>query len=190
MYNTPVLRQIVTVLCRITLKLRGWKLEGEPPAVPKFVLIGVPHTSNWDFPLALAMAFVYRMEMNWMGKDSLFKGWRGPVMRWLGGIPINRLSSNNVVAQTIEAFNTSDHLIVAIPPEGTRSKVDRWKTGFYYIALGANVPIALAFLDYKLKVGGFISTFFPTGDADKDIAAIRACYGGISGKYTGLCSVE
>lgn len=190
MYNTPVLRPIVVAVCRMCLALRGWKLQGKPPTAPKYVMITVPHTSNWDFPLALAMAFVYRFDMHWMGKDSLFSGWRGPLMRWLGGIPINRSSSNNVVLATIAAFQTTNRLIVAIPPEGTRSKVLKWKTGFYYIALGANVPIGLAFLDYKKKAGGFLSTFFPTGDVEKDIAAIRACYSGISGKYAEKCTVE
>ncbi len=190
MYNTPILRPIVVLLCQFCLKLRGWKLQGNPPTTPKYVLIGAPHTSNWDFPLALAMAFVYRFDMHWMGKDSLFKGWRGPIMRWLGGIPINRSSSNNVVSQTIEEFNASNRLVVAIPPEGTRAKVDKWKTGFYYIALGANVPIALTFLDYKRKVGGFLSTFYPTGDTEKDIAKMRALYAGISGKYPSQCTVE
>ena len=190
MYNTPILRHIVTPLCHFCLKVSGWKLKGEPPKAPKYVLIAVPHTSNWDFPIALAIAFVYRFDMHWMGKDSLFKGWRGPIMRWMGGIPIIRSSSNNVVVQTIDAFKTSDRLVIAVPPEGTRSKVDKWKTGFYYIALGANVPIALAFLDYTNKTGGFLSTFYPTGDAEKDIAAMRASYAGISGKYVNQCSVE
>ncbi len=190
MYNTPILRQIVMRLCQFFLKMRGWKLQGKAPTEPKYVLIAVPHTSNWDFPLALAMAFVYRFEMHWMGKDSLFKGWRGPIMRWLGGIPITRSSANNVVAQTIEAFKASDHLVIAIPPEGTRSKVDKWKTGFYYIALGAKVPIALAFLDYKKKTGGFLPMFHPTGDAETDIVTMRACYSGISGKYSNQCVVD
>lgn len=190
MYNTPIFRQIILALCQLGLKLSGWKLQGMPPKEPKYVLIGVPHTSNWDFPLGLAIAFVYRLDMHWMGKDSLFKSWRGPIMRWMGGIPIDRLSSNNVVAQTIEAFNVSDRLVVAIPPEGTRSKVDKWKTGFYYIALGAKVPIALGFLDYKRKAGGFLSSFHPTGDADKDIVAIRAYYTGISGKYSENTTVD
>ena len=128
--------------------------------------------------------------MHWMGKDSLFKGWRRPIMRWMGGIPIKRSSSNNVVAQTIEAFQAFDRLVVAVPPEGTRSKVDKWKTGFYYIALGARVPIALAFIDYKSKTGGFLSTFHPTGDAEKDILTMRASYKGISGKYSNQCNVE
>lgn len=190
MYNTPVLRPIVVAVCRLCLALRGWKLQGQPPSAPKYVMITLPHTSNWDFPIALAMAFVYGFDMHWMGKDSLFAGWRGPVMRWLGGIPINRSSSNNVVSQTIAAFQASERLIVAIPPEGTRSKVARWKTGFYYIALGANVPIALGFLDYKKKIGGFLSTFLPTGDIDKDIEAIRARYVGISGKFAENCTVD
>ncbi|SHO51936.1 Acyltransferase [Desulfopila aestuarii DSM 18488] len=136
------------------------------------------------------MAFIYGFEMMWMGKDSLFTGWRGPIMRWMGGIPITRSSSNNVVEQTIEKFNTSDRLVIAIPPEGTRSKVTAWKTGFYYIALGAKIPIALAFIDYTKKTGGFLSTFHPTGDAEKDIAHIRACYSGIDGKYPDQCIVH
>lgn len=190
MYDTPVLRPIIVVLCKLCLKLRGWKLEGNSPTEAKYVLVAVPHTSNWDFPLALAVAFIYRFNMYWMGKDSLFKGWRGPIMRWLGGISINRSSSNNVVDQMIEAFNASDSLIVTIPPEGTRSQVDKWKTGFYYIALGANVPIALAFLDYKRKTGGFLKTFYPTGNIDKDIVEIRSHYKGISGKYARQCTVD
>lgn len=190
MHNTPILIHILTPLCRIFLKLIGWKLQGHPPTARKFVVIGAPHTSNWDFPIALAMAYLYQLDMHWMGKDSLFKGWRQPIMTWLGGIPITRSSANNVVAQTIEKYNESEQLVIAIPPEGTRSKVKRWKTGFYYIALGAEVPIALAFLDYKRKTGGFLTTFHPTGDAEKDIAAIRACYADIVGKHPTRCSVE
>ena len=190
MYNTPELQPIISAVCRLCLALRGWKLQGQPPTARKYVMITVPHTSNWDFPLALAMAFVYRFEMRWMGKDSLFSGWRGPVMRWLGGIPIDRTSRNNVVADTIAAFKASTHLIIAIPPEGTRSKVDKWKTGFYYIALGAEVPIALAFLDYQRKIGGFLATFLPTGDIEKDFVNIRAFYTGIAGKYAEQCVID
>lgn len=190
MYNTPIIRQIIKFTCLAGLKLRGWKLEGAPPENPKYVLISFPHTSNWDFPLALSIAFVYGLDMHWMGKDSLFKGWRGPIMRWMGGIAINRASANNVVAQTIEAFNQSKRLVIAVPPEGTRSKVKKWKTGFYYIALGAELPIALAFLDYKRKTGGFLSTFHPTGDATADIEAIRAKYVGICAKNLSQSSLE
>lgn len=189
-YNTPILHNLIRFACRLTLKVRGWKLQGTPPQAAKYVMIAVPHTSNWDFPLALAMAFIYGFDMQWMGKDSLFAGWRGPIMRWMGGIAIDRSSSNNVVAQTIAAFDRADSLVLAIPPEGTRAKVAAWKTGFYYIALGAKVPIALAFMDYTTKTGGFLSEFQPTGDVEKDISAMRACYAGISGKYADQCSVE
>ncbi len=190
MYNTPVIRPVIKALCAFCLRLTGWKLKGAPPVEDKYVLIAVPHTSNWDFPISLSMAFVYGFDMHWMGKASLFKNWRGPIMKWMGGIPINRACANNVVAQTIDAFNSSDKLVIAVPPEGTRSKVDAWKTGFYYIAMGANIPIALAFLDYRDKAGGFLSTFYPTGDAAGDIADIRSRYIGISGKYADQCVVK
>lgn len=189
-FTTPVLRSIMMALCRIFFKISGWQLQGQPPATPKYVMIGAPHTSNWDFPFALAIAFIYRIDMHWMGKDTLFKGWRGPIMRWLGGIPINRRVSNNVVAETIAAFNANDRLVVSITPESTRAKVAKWRTGFYYIARGANIPIALAFLDYRRKVGGFLSTFTTTGDADRDIAAMRTCYAGISGKNSDQSTIE
>ena len=190
MYTTPILSQIVILGSRVCLRLAGWKLQGNPPEVNKYVIIGVPHTSNWDFPLALAIAFVYRFDMHWMGKESLFEGWRRPFMQWLGGIPVDRSSANNVVSQTIELFNKNKHLVVTITPEGTRSKVKKWKAGFYFIAVGAQVPIALGFLDYKRKTGGFLPTFYPTGDKEKDIAEIRAYYAGVSGKYSGKFTVE
>ncbi len=189
MYSTPIVRPIIKLCCQICLKLSGWKLQGTQPTVPKYVLIGYPHTSNWDFPLALSMAFVFGFDMHWMGKASLFKSWRGPLMRWLGGIPINRSRSNNMVAQTIEAFQNHDYLIVAIPPEGTRSRVNKWKTGFYYIAHGANVPIVLTFLDYKHKVGGFLQTFYTSGNIEEDISKIQDYYLGITGKHTEKSSI-
>lgn len=107
----------------------------------------------------------------------------GPVMKWLGGIPVNLDQSQNLVQQTIEAFNGADELVIAIAPEGNRSYVDQWKTGFYHIAAGANVPIALGFLDFGKKEGGYLASYVPTGDVDRDIASIQAQYTGIVGKY-------
>jgi len=169
------------------LKLSGWKLDGQPPQEQKYVLIAVPHTSNWDFPITLAMAFRFGFELYWMGKDSLFKGPMGPLMKWMGGIPIDRSSTNNVVDQMVLEYNTSDRLVVAIPPEGTRSRVNQWKTGFYYIAVGAKVPIGLGYLDYQHKKGGFGPTFYPTGDLDKDLLEIREFYAGIAGRHEDQC---
>ena len=182
-YNTPIIKQFLVALSFIGLKLAGWKLEGTPPSELKFVVIAAPHTSNWDFVITLAMAFVLKFDMYWMGKSTIFKGIAGPIMRWLGGIPVNRSASTNLVQQTIEAFDRHDQLIVVIPPEGTRSRVEKWKTGFYYIAVGAKVPIGLGFLDYKRKVGGFGPTFYPSGDIEKDFAEIHRFYANISGRY-------
>ncbi|CBL45689.1 acyltransferase family protein [gamma proteobacterium HdN1] len=189
-YNTPILKQILTAVSWVGLKLAGWKLEGQPPVEKKYVLIAVPHTSNWDFPITLAMAFLFKFDIFWMGKDSLFKGAAGPIMRWLGGISVDRSSSNNLVQQTIDAFDQQQELVITIPPEGTRSRVEKWKTGFYYIALGAKVPIALGFLDYKRKVGGFGPTFYPTGNVEADIAEIRKFYKGISGRNEDQCHTD
>ena len=126
---------------------------------------------------------MYRLKIYWMGKASLFKGPMGPVMKWMGGIPVKLDQSQNLVQQTIETFNRSDELVIAIAPEGNRSYVDQWKTGFYHIAAGAGVPIALGFLDFGKKEGGYLASYFPTGDVDRDIALIQAQYAGIVGKY-------
>lgn len=158
-------------------------MEGTPPSEPKYVLIAAPHTSNWDFPLMIAMAFMMRFEIFWMGKDTLFKGPAGPIMRWFGGLPIDRKKDNNVVQQSIDAFHERERLIIVVPPEGTRSRVSEWKSGFYHIARGANVPIGLSFLDFSRKIGGFGPTFHPTGNVEEDIAEIKSFYKNIKGKY-------
>jgi 1-acyl-sn-glycerol-3-phosphate acyltransferase len=182
-YRTPVFRHIFATLSWLGLTLTGWKIVGEAPKEEKNVLIAAPHTSNWDFPVMVAMAFILRFEIYWMGKDTLFQGPAGPVMRWFGGIPIDRGKANNIVQSTIDAFNSHDRLIVIVPPEGTRFKVAGWKSGFYHIAHGAGVPIGLGYLDFGGKRGGFGPTFHPTGDHDKDIAEIQSFYKDIKGKY-------
>ncbi len=172
---------------------RGWRLAGALPDVKKYVIIGAPHTSNWDFPLALGLAFCFQVKMFWMGKHTLFRWPLGGVMRWLGGIAVNRSANQNLVAQAVETMRASHKLVLAIPPEGTRSKVRYWKTGFYFIALESETPIVLAFLDFKNKVAGFGPTFMPTGDLEKDMQTIQAFYAPIEGKYaslTGLAEVK
>ena len=164
-------------------RLAGWKVEGEAPPTGKFVVIAAPHTSNWDLPFMLGVAYKLRIELKWMGKDSLFKPPFGGLMRAMGGIAIDRSKNNDVVAQMVAIYNTADQLAVAIPPEGTRSKVRRWKTGFYNIAHGAGVPIALGFLDYERKVGGIGKIVWTTGDYDRDMIAIKAFYEPIIAKH-------
>ena len=183
LFNTPVVFHIFYAICWLGLRLAGWKVKGQPPGLAKYVVIAYPHTSNWDFPLGIAIAVIFRLKIRWLGKDSLFKGLAGQVMKWLGGIPIDRSDKNNVVQQTINAFDNSAEMIIAVAPEGTRSQVKKWKTGFYHIAVGAKVPIVLAYLDYAKKQAGCLQSYLPTGDIDKDMQAIKLAYQGIQGKY-------
>lgn len=153
------------------------------PTDRKLVIIAAPHTSNWDMPIMLAAAFYYRISLKWMGKKSLFEGPFGWTMHATGGIPIDRSKSNNVVSQMIEKYNNAEDLLVAVPPEGTRAKVRYWKTGFYNIAHGADIPIALGFLDYRRKVAGIGARLTTTGDYDKDLEDIKRFYANITGKH-------
>ncbi len=182
LFTTPLVSPLFKLISRLGLKLAGWKTEGKPPSEKNFVLVAAPHESNIDFILLLAIGFVLGFKLYWMGKNSLFKGPLGPITKWLGGVPVDRSKSNNLVDQMVNNFKTINGLILTIPPEGTRSHVERWKTGFYYIALGANVPIALGFLDYKRKVGGFGPICYPCGDIDKDLKKIQRFYSNIIGR--------
>ena len=181
-FDTPVVNSVLSVIASAILKLTGWKKEGQVPTVNKCVVIGAPHTSNWDFIFLLLMAFSFRLKVYWMAKKSLFKGPMGPVMSFFGGIPVERNKNTGLVQQTIDQFNSQEKLFIALSPEGTRGKVSRWKSGFYHVADGANVPIALSFLDYRRKIGGFGPLFHPTGDYEKDLAQIQTFYRGISAK--------
>jgi 1-acyl-sn-glycerol-3-phosphate acyltransferase len=171
-------------VARAIIRLIGWQIVGQPPQhLPKYVTIGVPHTSNWDVPLLIIFGWVYRMDMRWMMKAEMFKGVRGPFFRWLGGMPIERNQRKNTVQQCIEAFNENERMILLLSPEGTRSITKGWKSGFYYIALGAKVPIACSFLDYTRKQGGFGPTVMPSGDIEADMAIIADFYKDKQGKY-------
>ena len=181
-FDTPIINSFCRFISWVGLQLAGWKLQGKQPNLRKYVLIAAPHTSNWDFILIIAMAFRYRMKIFWMGKHSLFKGPPGFVMKWLGGIPVERSKSNGLVQEAINHYNQNSDMIVAIPPEGSRSKVSRWRSGFYHVANGAKVPIVLGFLDFKKKVGGFGPTFIPSGNFEDDLIKIKAFYANISGK--------
>jgi len=181
-FDASILNTLLHWISSFLLRLFGWRKEGELPDIPKYVIIAAPHTSNWDFPVTLAYAFAYRIKVFWMGKDVLFRRPFGRIMRWLGGIPIDRAKSQNAVAQTIRIFNDIEKLIMIISPEGTRKKVRYWKTGFYNIAHGAKVPVLPGFLDFRRKVGGFGPVIFPTGDIAADMEKIRAFYATITGK--------
>lgn len=176
LFNTPLVSPFLKLSSRLGLQLAGWKTEGKPPTEKNYVLVAAPHESNVDLVLLLAIAFVLDFKLYWMGKHSLFKGPLGPVMRWLGGVPVDRSKANNLVEQMVGQFEQINELVLTVTPEGTRSQVDRWKTGFYHIAQGANVPVALGFVDYKNKIGGFGPTCYPCGDIDKDLESIQNFY--------------
>ena len=185
-FDTPLVNTLMRALSGAVLRLLGWRTEGltaaQVAAYPKYVLIAAPHTSNWDFPFTLMVCFVLRLRVYWMGKTSLFTWPLGWLSRWLGGIAIDRGASNNTVQNTIDTFAAHERLAVIVAPEGTRGKVTHWKSGFYHIAHGAGVPIALAYLDFKHKSGGIGRMFHTTGDIANDMAEIQQFYSGVTGK--------
>ena len=162
----------------LTLRIGRWRVIGEVPRHDKYVAIAAPHTSNWDFPLFMALVGYKKMRIRFLGKHTLFKGFLGRLFYWLGGIPVNRSSplANNIIDQAIQVFQEADELVLGIAPEGTRSSVTKWKSGFYRIAVAVEVPIALAYIDVQKKEIGFGPMFTPTGDQEKDFATIKAFY--------------
>lgn len=183
LFDAPWMRAVLQRLARFLLRIRGWRLEGELPGFTKYVMVAAPHTSNWDLPVMLTIAFAFGQRLFWMGKDSLFRGPAGWLFRWLGGIPVDRSRTNNAVAQIVEVFTAAENLVLVVAPEGTRRRVPYWKTGFYHIAAGARVPIVLGFLDYARKTGGIGPIVTPSGDLEADMKTIRAFYADIAGKH-------
>jgi len=168
---------------RLWLRIFGWKVQGEAATYRKFVLIAAPHTSGWDFPFMLATAYVMRVHISWFGKHTLFDPPFGWFMRRLGGIPVDRRSPQSLVMQMAEKFRSSDDLILAVPPEGTRRKVGVWKSGFYHIATASDVPIGLGYLDYSRKLCGLGIFVVPSGNVNEDMNRVRAFYRNVRGKY-------
>jgi 1-acyl-sn-glycerol-3-phosphate acyltransferase len=187
-HTGPVSGMIPYWIGRFWMWLFGWDVVGQVPQGGKFVVIGAPHTSNWDFPFALAALYVFRLKISWLGKHTLFKAPIGSVMRWLGGIPIDRESQRGVVEQIVEQFRTSQQLVVVLAPSGTRKKRDHWKSGFYWIAHSAQVPLLCGYLDYYRKKACLGLSFLPTGNVKKDMDRIRDFYEGIRGKNAELAT--
>lgn len=163
-------------LGRAILRLTGWRIEGALPDQPKLVVLAAPHSSNWDFLLGIAVVFALRLDLRFIGKAELFRGPLGPLMRWLGGLPVDRHRPEGFVEQTVAMFAEREHLLLAVAPEGTRKRVQRWKSGFYRIAVGAGVPIVPGFFDNGRKTVGFGPALVPSGDAEADIQKLRAFY--------------
>lgn len=174
-------------ISKLILRLMGWKVVGEiPKDMPKYIMVAAPHTSNWDFVIGSSFGYQLGIEAKFLGKSQLFKWPYGFLFRAMGGIPVDRTKHNSLVAFTVDLFNKCDELIIGLGPEGTRRRVERWKMGFYHIAVGANIPIVLAFMDYKRKEAGVGAIIHPSGDLEADMAKVEAFYQNITPKYPAL----
>jgi 1-acyl-sn-glycerol-3-phosphate acyltransferase len=180
-FNTPFLSTFYHYLARILMRLTGWRIEGKLPDIPKFVLIGAPHTSNWDFILFLGVIFSLRANVHFMGKAELFRFPVGWFFRYCGGVPVERKKSTGLVEQMVKVCNESEQFVLTIAPEGTRHYVSEWKMGFYHIARGAGIPLVMAIVDGRHKAVRIGQVFHPTGDMEADMKAIKAVFEGVNG---------
>lgn len=163
-------------------KVLGWKLVGEfPKDLKKYVVIGAPHTSWKDFPIAILARNSWGVKINFIGKKSLFTSPFGFIFRWLGGAPVDRSKSNNLVDSIVEIFNTKEEFRLALSPEGTRQKVKEWKTGFYYIAKGANVPVLMFTLDFGKKQIAISEPYYLTDNMEDDFKHFYEFYKDVKG---------
>ena len=177
-----ILFETIRFVCVGLYRLSGWKFKGTLPEKHLFVAIGGPHTSNWDFAIFLSLAFYLRVKLNFFAKSSLFEGPFGWFFRWLGGQPVYRDENRDLVSQAAAFFDGQDQFVLAIAPEGTRSKGNKWKSGFYHIATKANVPIISAFIDAPNKTSGiFDMSLHPVGDYEADMKKFIAIFDTVEG---------
>jgi 1-acyl-sn-glycerol-3-phosphate acyltransferase len=170
-----VSKTIRRAVARLYWRLSRWTLRSEPAPQEAGILVGAPHTSNWDFVLMLAIAWELGLDIRWLGKHSLFRGWRGPVMRALGGIPVDRRDPSGVVVDVLERVRRGEVFHLVVTPEGTRSGAG-WKSGFYRIAREADLPVTLGYVDRTTMTTGLGPTLRLTGDVRADMDAVRAFY--------------
>jgi len=167
---------------RTFLRLCGWSIQGTLPEVPKLLVVIAPHTSNWEFIYGIAAVFALRLDANWIGKHTLFKGPFGPIMQWFGGVPVDRRKAHGIVGQLVDEFNQRNHLFLGITPEGTRSRVKRWKTGFYHLAQQAGVPVIPVYFDYRLKRIVICDSFPLSGRLHDDLAGLQELFAPVTPK--------
>lgn len=175
-FNTPLITPAFRFIFRFALRISGWRVVGQLPDFPKFVIVGAPHTSSWDFVMFLALAFILKGDLRYMGKKELFNPPYGGFFRWCGGVPVDRSRHHGLVEQTVQAIQASDHFQLVITPEGTRGKVGKWKQGFYFIAKKACIPIVAGYVDSCTKTCGIGPTFTLTDDMEADIQAMQAFF--------------
>ena len=167
---------ISAAVARLMILASGWRFEGALPNLKQFVLIVAPHTSNWDFLVGITAMFALDVRATFLGKDTLFKAPFGFVLRWMGGVPVDRQSPHNVVEQMIGHLKNRERMILALSPEGTRKKIPRWRTGFYWVAVGAGVPIVPMALDFSRKRFIIHPPQTMTGNAEQDMAHLQTFF--------------
>jgi 1-acyl-sn-glycerol-3-phosphate acyltransferase len=175
-FNTPIITPILRDLSSFFLRLLGWRVQGQLPDIPKFIIVGAPHTSNWDFVIFLALAFTLKGNLRYMGKKELFYWPYGGFFRWCGGVPVDRSKPQGLVEQTVRAIQATDHFQLVITPEGTRKVVSEWKRGFYHIAKNAGIPIVAGYVDSRTRTTGIGPTFMLTDDIEADIKTMQAFF--------------
>lgn len=170
-------------LAKKLLNMIGWKVVGNYPDVKKFILIVAPHTSNWDFVIGIIARFAMGRKVYFLAKHQLFNPLSGWFFKSLGGFPVHRGKKHDLVEQVVSEFQQHDEFILGITPEGTRSPVTRWKTGFYHIACKAEVPIVMVGFDYQKKEMAIQQPVYPSGDIEKDFSKITAYFSTVKGRY-------
>ena len=178
-----LLSRLVQRILLALYRWKGWTLEGRRPDCDKFIILGAPHTSNWDFVYFLGLVDALGIRAHFMGKRSLFRWPLGGFMRDMGGVAIDRSSRNNMVQAMIDEFAARDEFMLTIAPEGTRGAVRQWRTGFYHIALGAGVPLVCGLMDYGTKTGGLGPEIWPTGDYRADMEKVAAFYRSVTPRH-------
>jgi 1-acyl-sn-glycerol-3-phosphate acyltransferase len=166
-------------LPRLIFRLTGWKALGKAPALKKYIIIGAPHTSNWDFVYGICAWKLYGVQPRYLIKKEFYYFPLNFLFKATGGLPVDRTQSNSLTDSIVAMFSEREELIAIIPPEGTRKPVDRWRTGFYYVAIRAGVPIVMGAMDYRRKVTYLSEPFYPTGDIEKDFIVFREFYRGV-----------
>jgi 1-acyl-sn-glycerol-3-phosphate acyltransferase len=169
-------------LARALLRLAGWTVAIEPPPAPKGIIVVYPHTSNWDFVVGYLAKVAAGLRLEWIGKASLFRPPFAALLRRMGGIPVERGTRAGAVGRLTEEFARRDRIWVALAPEGTRSRSDHWKSGFYHLALAARVPVGLASIDYRRRRVELRTYLTLSGDAGRDLEELRAFYRGVQGR--------
>ena len=175
-FTMPIVSSCLRAIAKCLFKINGWQVKGETPAVKKYVIIVAPHDSNWDFFLMIGAAFLFGLDIKWAGKSELFYWPYGWFFRWFGGFSVRRNKSKNTVDTCAEWFAEHEEFILIIAPEGSRNIHDAWRSGFYFIAKKAQVPLGLAFIDRGKKICGLEKIYHISGDYEKDLAELQAYF--------------